>query len=164
MAPLYALARFTGELLKYGNCGKHSKCEINEINTSKFYFSFESKNCSDIYITEKFFRMLRFNIIPVVIQPNREFYEKIAPPDSFIHAQDFGFDGIKLGIYLNRVGNDANLYMKYLKWKNDYEFVHSAIQTESRRLCELCTRLNVEKKQIYYNSISNWFNSACVIN
>lgn len=161
---MYILARAFGGLIKYGSCGRHSKCEINEINTSKFYFSFESKNCSNVYITEKFYRMLRFNIIPVVLQPNREFYEKIAPPDSFIHAQDFGFNGAELGKYLDRVANDASLYMKYFRWKNDYEFVHSAMQTEPRRLCELCTRLNVERKQIYYESVSKWFNSACTIN
>ena len=71
----------------FSDCGKHSTCEIEQINRNKFYFSFESKNCSNTYITEKFYRMLRFNLIPVVIQPAKHIYEMIAPPNSFIHAQ-----------------------------------------------------------------------------
>ena len=71
----------------FRDCGKHSTCEIEQINRNKFYFSFESKNCSNTYITEKFYRILRFNLIPVVIQPAKHIYEMIAPPNSFIHAQ-----------------------------------------------------------------------------
>ena len=72
-------------------CGSNSECESREFKLNKFYLSFESRNCTN-YITEKLWRILRTNMIPVVIQPSREFYEQVAPPDSFIHAQDFDFD------------------------------------------------------------------------
>ena len=98
-----------GNFFRFNTCqgmwsGGCKKAEYEtEIAENKFYFAFESKNCSNTYITEKFFRTLRHNIIPVVFQPNREFYEVFAPPDSFIHAQDFDFDAKKLAEYLHKV-------------------------------------------------------------
>lgn len=102
------LAVALGSLFKYGKCGAfrgHGSCEIKEVMETKFFFSFESKNCSNLYVTEKFFRILRHNVVPVLFQPNRQFYEKIAPPNSFIHAQDFDFDAEKLAEYLHKVCN-----------------------------------------------------------
>jgi alpha-1,3-fucosyltransferase len=57
----------------YGGCGE-KKCPISQIrsackeliaNEYKFYFAFENSLC-DEYITEKFFGMLKYNIVPVV--------------------------------------------------------------------------------------------------
>ncbi len=100
---IFGISQVIGKFYDYGRCDRYSLCEIEEIQKNKFYLSFESKNCSDIYITEKFFRMLRYDLIPVLLQPNREFYEKIAPPNSFIHAQDFDYDPERLGAYLTKV-------------------------------------------------------------
>ncbi len=144
-------------------CKSNSQCEINQLQGNKFYLSFESKNCTN-YITEKFWRTLRSGLIPVVFQPNREFYEMIAPPNSYIHAQDFDFDAEKLASYLNLVSDDFKYYTKHMAWRYDYDVVFSAKQCENRRLCELCTRLNSEKSNIYYNSVSSFFNDNCVIN
>lgn len=107
------LAVFLGNIFDYGRCGAFrgaGNCEIEEFSEAKFFFSFESKNCSNTYITEKFYRILRHNLIPVLLQPNREFYERIAPPDSFIHAQDFGFDAERLGEYLQKVSVEFHVF------------------------------------------------------
>lgn len=145
------------------SCDRYSVCEKEEFARHKFYLSFESKNCSS-YITEKLWRILSTNMIPVVLQPSREFYEKIAPPNSFIHAQDFGYDAKKLAAYLRNVGNDLSLYRKHLAWKKRENVVYSQIQCEKRRMCELCTRLNKETAEIYYKSVSQWFNGECIVN
>lgn len=144
-------------------CGKGSNCEINMLMNSKFYLSFESKNCS-FYITEKFWSILRIGLIPVVIQPAKSFYESIAPKDSFIHAQDFNFDPKLLAAYLKKISNNFDLYSKYLAWKYTDDIAHSGNNCEARRLCELCTRLNIETSQIYYKNAADWFNNACKIN
>ena len=159
----YGITRGITDLFGLSKCVKYSSCEVNELKTNKFYLSFESKNCSN-YITEKFWRILRHNLIPVVFQPNKVFYESMAPPGSFIHAQDFDYDPIKLGVYLNSVSKDFSLYKKYFQWKSEFENVFSGKKVEARRLCELCTLLNTERSSIYYESVSKWFNSDCVIN
>ena len=161
---LFNLIRIVSQLLHVNeHCPRDSDCELRHLSESMFYLSYESKNCSN-YITEKFWRILRFNVIPVVIQPRRRFYEQIAPPNSFIHAEDFGYDPARLARYLQKVAADFSLYSKYLVWKVQHDTVFSAQQTESRRLCEMCTQLNEQPSTIYYESISSWFNSECIIN
>jgi hypothetical protein len=116
------------------------------------------------YMGLVFFKYLIFFSFKVVIQPNKMFYESIAPPNSFIHAEDFDYDPIRLGKYLQLVSRNFELYSMYLKWKYEYEVVFSEKKVESRRLCELCSLLNQEKSSIHYESISKWFNSQCLVN
>ena len=125
-----------------------------------FYLSFESVNCTD-YLTEKLWRILRTNMIPVVLQPSKENYLRIAPPDSFIHAEDFDFDAKKLANYLDVVSSDIHEYHKYQKWKTDHDVVFSGEHCERRRLCELCTKLNTETSRIHYGNVADWFNDGC---
>ena len=65
---------------------KDDKC-LRMLSTSyKFYLSFENSLCAD-YITEKFFKVLEYNVIPVVI--NGVNMTKFAPPNSYIDLKDF---------------------------------------------------------------------------
>ena len=65
---------------------KDDKC-LQMLSTSyKFYLSFENSLCAD-YITEKFFKVLEYNVIPVVI--NGVNMTKFAPPNSYIDLKDF---------------------------------------------------------------------------
>ena len=62
----------------YGKCGKPCPakvdCKIFISNEYKFYLAFEKSICKD-YITEKFFKILSFNIVPVVLGGgNYEYY------------------------------------------------------------------------------------------
>ena len=53
----------------FGSCGipcpGKTNCKQNISSTFKFYFAFENSVCKD-YITEKFFEILKYDIIPVV--------------------------------------------------------------------------------------------------
>jgi hypothetical protein len=145
------------------SCERHSKCESVEFGKNKFYLSFESKNCTN-YMTEKIWRILRTGLIPVVVQPAKVFYDMNLPADSFIHAEDFGYDPVRLAAYLDKVSNDLDLYYKHLEWKMHASVVYSGLTVERRRNCELCTRLNLEDRVVYYESVSKWFNYKCVVN
>ncbi len=57
----------------YGSCGtldgcrkKDASCLENLLRSYMFYLAFENSNC-DGYITEKFWRTLKLNIVPVVM-------------------------------------------------------------------------------------------------
>lgn len=45
-----------------------------------------------------------------------EEYAKVAPPNSFIHVDDFQ-DPAELAAYLRKVDEDDQLYNSYFKWK-----------------------------------------------
>ena len=132
-------------------CERESKCEMNYLANNKFYLAFESTNCSD-YITEKFWRTLSYGLIPILFQPSRQSYERVAPLNSFIHAQDFNFDAQLLAQYLVNVSNNFDIYSSYLKWKLGFTTYFKA---DDVRLCQMCTKLNTETSLIYYESISN---------
>jgi len=144
-------------------CDRNSNCEEQQLKRNKFYLSFESQNCTN-YITEKFWRILNANAIPIVLQPSKDFYDLIAPPNSYIHAQDFDYDASKLANYLDLVSNTFEAYFNYQKWRLDYDISFANKQTEARRMCELCTKLNTETSRVYYKKVSQWFNSGCIRN
>ena len=60
--------------------------------THKFYLSLENSICKD-YITEKFWKVLPYNVIPVVL--NGVDMTTVAPPHSYIDIKDFpSFEGL----------------------------------------------------------------------
>ncbi|XP_040579466.1 alpha-(1,3)-fucosyltransferase 7 [Lepeophtheirus salmonis] len=96
---------FINELKKYlvidvfGGCGDSDKQNVcpgkftrdcPAIDPYKFFLAFENSACKE-YITEKFWwNALAKKSIPVVLGGlSRQDYEMIAPPNSFIHVNDF---------------------------------------------------------------------------
>ena len=77
----------------YGNCGdlgcppwEKERC-LNLLGDKyKFYLSFENALCKD-YVSEKFFKVLNQNVIPVVF--NGANMSTVAPPHSYINVADF---------------------------------------------------------------------------
>lgn len=141
-------------------CGRDEPCQYEIYNGNKFFMSIENTNCSN-YITEKFWRSLEFNLIPVVVFPPKSQYDLIAPKGSFIHAEDFGYDPERLGDYLKSVASNIALYSKYFEWKRYFNPIFDALRCEQNRICELCHRLNTEKKHYYYDQVSSYFNDKC---
>ena len=61
----HLILNFYDSIFSSGNCDRNSaftKCESEFLLSSKFFLSFESKNCIN-YITEKFWRILRLILI-----------------------------------------------------------------------------------------------------
>ena len=130
----------------YGRCGSKScnklvnatKCYENMSKNYKFYLSFENSVCKEIirkqlyfgstfffqdYITEKFFNILQYDVIPIVL--NGANMTNIAPPHSHINIQDFNSTK-HLAEYLMKVDKNDTLFASYFWWR-DYYYVQVLI-------------------------------------
>ena len=128
----------------YGACGapgivKGSPREEEQISKNKFYISFESARCPE-YATEKLYKVIVLNIsqtppVPIVMGPNKIWYEKNLPEKSFVHVDDFDSPEA-LAKYLLFLNSNDTEYMKYLNWRRYYvRTVDSSIR------CKLCKSL-----------------------
>ena len=150
----------------YGKCGD-LKCDKNKTTESspeecyrmmeskyKFYLSFENSFCTD-YVTEKFFYILSYDMIPVVYGAAN--YSRIAPPHSFIDARQF--KGPKeLAYYL--IALDANdvLYNEYFAWKNHYTVENGLEKMALNGMCNLCRKLHQKNNgpKVYSELVNHW--------
>jgi hypothetical protein len=122
--------------------------------TYKFYLSFENSLCSE-YITEKFWKVLRLDVIPVVLGGAN--YSSIMPPHSYIDVKDF-YTVKELGAYLMNM--DEVEYNKYFEWKQKYDIImYPQLQ------CRICQYLNEnENRTKVYESLDLFWNpnSDCI--
>ncbi|KAJ8033764.1 Glycoprotein 3-alpha-L-fucosyltransferase A [Holothuria leucospilota] len=98
------------------NCPKHQKqCGVI-FKSYKFYLAMENSCCGG-YITEKFWKALaHLDAIPVVVGAPKRDYERLAPNNSFIHADDFG-SMKELAEHILNVSKSKELYDSYFEWK-----------------------------------------------
>ena len=107
----------------YGQCGplkcKRRNPECNRLieRKYKFYLSFENSICKD-YVTEKFFKILPYNTIPVVF--NGANMREVGPPHSYINVMDYGSvtDLVK---EMKRIAEDDAAFASYFWWRDFYK-------------------------------------------
>ena len=148
-------------LTSIGKCGEKS-CPGNRINNGEcqtllerdyfFYLSFENSDCID-YVTEKFFMALRMDIVPVVLGGAN--YSAIAPPKSFINANDFS-SPLELAQELQRLSVTEEEYLEYFRWKSDY-WVEKQADRIRRMGCSLCKALNEPRPLNSYHNLAAWW-------
>lgn len=113
----------------YGRGQNMKSCPSNTegcrkmISKYKFYLAFENNCCSE-YITEKFWRTLTWDVVPIVIGAPKKDYLRLAPPNSFIYADDFEGPE-KLADYIKMLHSNNELYNNYFKWKESYFAVNN---------------------------------------
>ena len=97
-----------------------SKKSLSDAFWSKmrFYLAFENAiHCTD-YISEKFWRnSLTATLVPVVFGPHYLDVAKVAPPNSFIHAEQFA-TAADLVFYMDFLWKNDTAYLDYHKWRN----------------------------------------------
>lgn len=136
-------------------CSRSSNCD-HLFKSYKFYLAFENTVCTD-YITEKFWRTLGWNSVPVVL--TKEYYgPDVVPPGSFISVQDF--PSVKaLAEYLSYLDKNDTAYNEYFSWKQTFafelkqsEFQHAA--------CDICDALHNEcpKPKVYHDFFKTFWN------
>ena len=86
---------------------------------------------------------------------SKQDYEKIAPPHSFIHVDDFS-SALDLMKFLHQLSKNPEEYNSYFWWKSYYDV--SPYYTNAK--CQLCNYLNSEKDitptQKYSNFTAYW--------
>ena len=93
----------------------------------------------------------RNDVIPVVMGAHPEDYRRAAPPNSYIHVDDFDSPR-QLAEYLLKLASDDALYNEYFRWKGTGEFINTKFW------CRLCSMLNtLPDQRIWYDSVSNWW-------
>lgn len=146
----------------YGKCGKPDS-QDNKDSSHKFRLSFENSLCED-YITEKFWNVLSSDeyLIPVVMGGKSvDDYLRVAPPDSFIHVENFtSIDD--LAKHLKSVSSDSELFNKYHKWREQYQLVPASKGNRGLAFCELCDIAHEERPLPARTDLSQWWNEgAC---
>jgi alpha-1,3-fucosyltransferase len=144
----------------YGQCGNMTCLPRNSLQCNslldyyKFYLSAENSLCPD-YISEKFYRALSMDVIPVVY--GGADYSQYAPLHSYISVADFKTPK-DLANYLILLDKNDALYLKYFEWKKDWEVV----RRPTDGWCELCRKLNDPNEPIksYADMVQWWFDDV----
>ncbi|XP_078577028.1 4-galactosyl-N-acetylglucosaminide 3-alpha-L-fucosyltransferase FUT5-like [Branchiostoma floridae x Branchiostoma japonicum] len=149
----------------FGRCGNINKtcprndgrCFREHIRQYKFYLAFEDFKCVD-YITEKYWdNSLKNDAVPVVLGAPRSDFERLTPPNSYIHVDDFESPEA-LAKYLKYLDQNDEEYNKYFAWKTQppKNPLPSLFEGD---LCELCKKLSnvspTERK--VYTDIDRWW-------
>ncbi|GAB6028781.1 hypothetical protein CHUAL_004596 [Chamberlinius hualienensis] len=146
----------------YGSCGQRcpgntpDECFEFVFSKYKFVLAFENSFCRD-YVTEKLSKALKGGSVPVVY--GNANYSAIAPPNSVINVKDFNSPK-HLADYILQLNASDELYLKYFRWRQQYEL------TEPKPFCELCRKIHttdvISKPKIYNDMQTWWFvNGSC---
>ena len=149
----------------YGKCGNLSclppmslECN-NMLGKYKFYLALENTEC-DEYITEKFWdNCLQHNVVPVVYGGRRAPYERLAPPNSFIHVGDFATTK-ELADYLLELDKDDVKYNQYFQWKTKGHVKVNYPPFNPSVLCDTIPFLNSKERKTNTVLESKYFNSC----
>ncbi|CAH2325305.1 galactoside 3(4)-L-fucosyltransferase-like [Pelobates cultripes] len=126
---------------------------MKNISTYKFYLAFENSIHED-YITEKFWNNAFVSgAVPIVLGPPRKNYERFAPPESFIHVDDFNTTK-ELASYILDLDKDDKKYQQYFAWKSKYEVSHRG--SFMIEYCKVCRGLKLAPGYRTV-SIAEWF-------
>lgn len=77
--------------------------------------------------------------------------QKVAPPNSFIHVQDFTSPE-NLAKYLLELASNKTKYLQYFAWKSQ-----GYITSSSSLWCKLCAQLHQPQAETWYADIGQWW-------
>ncbi|KAK2157689.1 hypothetical protein LSH36_186g00005 [Paralvinella palmiformis] len=151
----------------YGDCGplkcpkeQNPECWRMFERDYRFVLAFENQACRD-YITEKAYRPLEHNIVPIVYGGAN--YRHLLPKHSFIDANDFP-DPKELAKHLRHLAKNETAYNEYFAWKEggfQVETYKEALMAKA--FCKLCAIVhNKHYKYRRYRDLRKWWvDGAC---
>lgn len=147
---------------QFGKCSKSNRSVDFEqlLFQYKFYLAFENSYCED-YITEKvFYNSFAHGSIPLVLGPDKKNYERVLPPNSFIHVESYPKLN-KLAQELRLITEDLNIYSSYHQWRIDYRLiVRRSSYYIDHIFCDLCIKLHTDHAVKTYSNFSGWLNKC----
>ncbi|XP_029940943.1 alpha-(1,3)-fucosyltransferase 7-like [Salarias fasciatus] len=156
---VYKELKATVDVKVYGRWTKKplpSEDLLPTISRCYFYLAFENSLSKD-YITEKLWKNAYLGrAVPVVLGPQLSDYQAVAPPNSFIHVDQFP-SVRELGKYLQSLAEDKKHYSDYFNWKLKWSV---KLHTDWReRLCKICPQYNRLPEQKVYSDLQAWVNA-----
>ena len=107
------------------NCGMDKITCLRKLRAKyKFYLAFENGFCTE-YITEKFWEALKLGNVPIAAGASIKDYEEAAPPNSFLHIDNFT-SVEELGDYLKYLDSNPDVYKRYHAWRDKFEIKENA--------------------------------------
>ncbi|XP_070706810.1 alpha-(1,3)-fucosyltransferase 7 [Pempheris klunzingeri] len=134
-----------------------SRALLPTISRCYFYLAFENSVGKD-YITEKLWKnAYQGGAVPVVLGPPVGDYKAVAPPNSFIHVDEFA--SMKdLGEFLQQLAHNKSRYSAYFSWKREWKV---KLNTDWReRLCKICSQHNCLPQHKVYSDLEAWVNAT----
>ena len=78
-------------------------------------------------------------------------YKRVAPPNSFIHVDEFNSPR-QLAEYMHILDNNDDLYNEYFRWKGTGEFINTKF------VCRLCAMVQIASIfPMWYRDVSEWW-------
>ncbi len=81
---------------------------------------------------------------------SKEDYDKVVPPKSVIHVDEFDSPK-KLAEYLHKLDKNDTLYNEYFRWKGSGHFVNTKF------MCRICAMLHDNSRRTWYQSVEQWW-------
>ena len=130
----------------YGRCGNLScqpmlspQCLLKQASY-KFYLALENSPCEE-YITEKFWLSSTVHgVVPIVYGGTPTSYERLAPPDSFIHISDFSSQ-LELVDYLKNIDRNDTLYNNFFNWRKSGKVINIYPKIKPEHFCRILPTL-----------------------
>ena len=100
------------------------------------------------------------DVVPVVMGAPRADYERAAPPQSFIHVDDFESPR-HLADFLRAVAADRDRYNSYFRWHGIGEYIDTKFWC---RLCALLHETHRSGRHSVYERLDDWWRGrgACL--
>lgn len=135
---------------------------LERISKYKFYLSFENGiHCRD-YLSEKFWRnSLEAELVPIVFGVHREDIKALAPPNSYIHIEDYP-NRKDLIDFLDYLNSNDTAYMEYHQWRTlKPDFTIPWRSNVEKRNCGICQLLKENREKNWpkrmIRSVTNWW-------
>lgn len=98
------------------------------------------------------------DVVPVVMGATRSDYERLAPPESFIHVDDFSSPA-ELADFLRQLVADRERYNSYFRWKGTGEYI------DTKYWCRLCAMLHESRRtgeHSVFERLNDWWRGSGV--